>query len=107
MGRALSPLTRDVVGARQEVKGHQEEISRLDRELAAHYGAIARGAARREYLQDLIQAKRKTVARYVGLARAQPAARPGRRPGRPPKAAKPAPRARRRRGSKAPTAATV
>ena len=101
MARARIAFTRDVESVRQEIKGHLEEISRLDRELAAHYGSIVQGAARRDYLQDLIQANERMIVRYAKLARARAPARRGRRPGRPPKAASPAPRARRRKGSQA------
>ena len=98
MARARIAFTRDVESVRQEIKGHQEEISDIDRELADHYGAIAQGAARREYLQDLIQANERMIVRYAKLARVRAPTRRGRRPGRPPKVAKPARRVGRGRG---------
>lgn len=105
MARARSSLGYDGKKLQEEIKGHRQELLGVEREGAEHQRAIAEASARREYLQDLIQAKGKMIARYGEMAGARHGVRQPRRPGRPTKAAKPVPGARRRRGR--PAAAPV
>jgi len=107
MARTRSPFASEVEKLREEVKGHRRDLQRVTREVTAEQRAIARAEVRRRYLQELIQANERMIARYAALAGVRPGPRRARRPGRPPKAARPARTVRRWRMGRAPTPASV
>jgi len=107
MARTASPFASEVEKLRREIKEHQKVVSGAARDITAQRRAVAQLQVRRQYLQDLIQAKERMIARYAELGSVRPPARRRGRPGRPPKAARPPRRARKRRVSRTPTPATV
>lgn len=100
MAIAETSFAADVGKVRKEIEDHQKELSSLDTEREEHSSAIAQAEARRQYIQDLIEAKKRMTARYGRLAAAKPARVRRRRPGRPPKAVLAARRPRRGGGAR-------
>lgn len=95
MARAASPFKSDLDTLRGEIKQLQQELLGVNKEITNHERAVAEIQMRREYLQDLIQVKQRTVSRYARLGKVR--VPPGRRPGRPRKAERVMPATRRRR----------
>ena len=62
MARAATAFTRDLKKLREEIKGHQEELSGVHREAAAHNRAIAQAEARQQDRRSAEQTSRAAVA---------------------------------------------